>query len=438
MKNTVAIIGRPNVGKSTLFNRLVESKKAITSHREGTTRDRHYGVVDWCGRYFSVVDTGGYMSESEDEFAQQVGKQIQMAIEEAAVVLFMVDCQQGLRSVDKEVASLLRKSGKPILLVANKADNPSLDMQANEFYSLGFETIYRISATHGTGTGDLLDAVVEELGSESTDFSKEELEDIPKVAIIGKPNVGKSTLLNAFLNAERSIVSSKPHTTRSTIHSYYNLFGKKLIFIDTAGIRKKSQVKDSIEFYSMMRTLKAIGEADVCMLVLDAEKGLTDSDQQTINLVYEYKKGVVILINKWDIMLDRGVSAMAYKENIIKQLGNKPHIPILFASGLRRKKLYSTILHSLQVYEYMQKRIPTTVVNVVMLQAIEDVPPPVVKGKSVKIKYVTQLPTRTPTFAFFCNLPQYITPAYKRYLENKIQKHFVFKGTPITLLFKKK
>lgn len=435
MENIVALVGRPNVGKSTLFNRFIQTKKAIISHTEGTTRDRHYGVAEWCGGYFTLIDTGGYVANSEDIFAQQVAAQVGVAIQEASVMLLVVDCKQGLVGLDRDVARVLRRSGKPVLVVANKADNPRLTAYATEFYALGFDTLYTVSATHGTGTGDLLDAVIAHFDKPSTISSSSE---IPKIAIIGRPNVGKSTFLNALLNQERSVVTPIAHTTRSPIHSYYNLYGKRLMLVDTAGMRRKAQVKEALEFYSVMRTLKAMHQADVCTLLINAEDGLTNQDQQIIDLVYAYKKGLVILVNKWDLITKDHKVFLSYRKDLLKQLGNRQDIPILFTSGLNKKNIYQGLEKALQVYENRAKRIPTAELNNVVLKAISQFLPPVTKNKIVKIKYITQLPTTTPTFAFFCNLPQYLPNAYKQYLENQLQKHFNFQGVPITMVFKKK
>lgn len=435
MENIVALVGRPNVGKSTLFNRFVEAKKAIISHTEGTTRDRHYDVAEWCGHNFTLIDTGGYIANSEDLFAGQVAGQVEIAIQEASVVLLVVDCKQGLIALDKDVARILRKSGKPVLVVANKADNPKLTAFATDFYALGFDELYTISATHGTGTGDLLDGVIAHFDKPSTSPLPS---DIPKIAIIGRPNVGKSTFLNALLNQKRSIVTPIAHTTRSPIHSYYNLYGKRLMLIDTAGMRRKAQIKENLEFYSVMRTLRAIQQADVCTVLISAEDGLTNQDQQIIDLAYTYKKGLVILVNKWDLISKDHDTFLTYRKNLLKQLGNRQNLPILFTSGLKKQHIYQTLEKALQVYENRAKRIPTPELNNVMLRSINHFLPPVTKSKIVKIKYITQLPTTTPTFAFFCNLPQYLPNSYKKYLENQLQKHFDFQGVPISMVFKKK
>lgn len=435
MANIVTLVGRPNVGKSTLFNRLVQAQKAITSSIPGTTRDRYYDVAEWSGHEFTVIDTGGYLPHSTDIFAQEIREQVQLAIGEASLVLFLVDCKQGLTPPDQDIASILRKSGKSVIVVVNKADSPKIEEGITEFYALGFDQLYSISATHGTGTGDLLDGVV-------ATFNKTHAPDafagMPKIAIIGKPNVGKSTFLNALLNQNRSIVTPIAHTTRSPVHTYYDLYGKKLILVDTAGMRKRTQIKEGIEFYSVMRALKAIQQTDVCLLVLSAESGLTQQDKQIIDQAWIYKKGVMIVVNKWDVMSKAHKVQLAYKKDLLRELGNRDHLPILFTSGLYKKRIYQTLTKALELYEDRIKKIATARLNKTMLRVIETSPPPASKGRIVTIKYVTQIPTHTPSFAFFCNFPQCLPTVYKKYLENQLRKHFGFQGIPITIVFKKK
>lgn len=433
MANIIAIVGRPNVGKSTLFNRMVEERKAIMSSESGTTRDRHYGYSTWNGKHFTVIDTGGYVQGSEDIFEQNIRQQVQIAIEEATVVLFMVDCQVGLTSMDEEMAHVLRSSTKPVILVANKADNTNLSFMAHEFHALGLGDPYPISATSGTGTGDLLDEVTAYCQDEP-----EQANELPKIAIIGRPNVGKSSLLNALLGEERSIVTPLAGTTRDAIDTVYNLYGKNFILTDTAGIRKKSRVKENIEFYATMRSLKALEESDVCMMIIDAEQGLEGQDLTLISLADKYKKGIVLLVNKWDLITKDNHTTTQYTKDLQQQLGLLSYIPIVFISALSKQRIYQAIEKALEVYANRIQKISTTALNQVMLPLIEKYPPPATKGKYIKIKYVTKLPTLTPVIAFFCNLPQYIQPAYQRYLENQLRKHFNLEGVPVQLVFRKK
>jgi GTP-binding protein len=435
MANIVAIVGRPNVGKSTLFNRLVEQRKAIMASESGTTRDRHYGYATWNGKHFTVIDTGGYVQGSTDIFEQSICQQAKIAIEEASVVVFMVDCQTGLIEMDKEVANILRASAnrKPIILVANKADNVSTSLMAHEFHALGLGEPYPTSAANGSGTGDLLDEI--------TKYCQEDVEqetEIPKIAILGRPNVGKSSLLNALLGEERSIVTPIAGTTRDAIDTIYNLYGKKFILTDTAGIRKKSKVKEDIEFYSTLRALKALQDADVCIIMIDAAHGLEGQDVNLISLAYKYKKGLLLLVNKWDLITKDNHTNANYKKQIEQQLGAHSHIPILFISALHKQRIFQAIEKALEVYTNKTQKISTSALNQVMLPVIERYPPPAVKGKYIKIKYVTRLPTHSPVIAFFCNMPQYIQPPYKRYLENQLRKNFSLAGVPVQLVFRKK
>lgn len=433
MANIVTIVGRPNVGKSTLFNRMVEARKAIMSPESGTTRDRHYGYGTWNGKHFTVIDTGGYVQGGEDIFEQNIRQQIQIAIEEATVVVFMVDCQVGLTAMDTDMAHILRSATKPVILVANKADNTERSFMAHEFHALGLGTPYPIAAISGTGTGDLLDAV--------TAYCQEEGEPtsgLPKIAILGRPNVGKSSLLNALLGEERTIVTPLAGTTRDAIDTVYNLFGKHFILTDTAGIRKKAKVKENIEFYATLRSLKALEESDVCMIMIDAQQGLEGQDLTLLSLADKYKKGIILLVNKWDLIEKDNHTNNQYQKQLQQQLGLLSYIPILFISALNKQRIYQAIEKALEVYANRIQKISTTTLNQMMLPLIEKYPPPAIKGKYIKIKYVTKLPTLTPVIAFFCNLPQYIQPAYQRYLENQLRKHFNLEGVPVQLVFRKK
>lgn len=434
MANIVAIVGRPNVGKSTLFNRLVEQRKAIMDNKSGITRDRHYGYATWSGKYFTVIDTGGYVQGSNDIFESAIRKQIQIAIEEASVILFLVDCKDGLTGLDKDFAAVLRTICKPVLLVANKADNVSNTLMMYDFYPLGMGTPYSISAASGTGTGELLDEVIQNLQEKKP----AEHASLPRVAILGRPNVGKSSLLNVLLGEMRSIVTPLAGTTRDVVDTTYKLYGKQIILTDTAGIRKKAKVKDNIEFYSVIRAISALQEADVCIIMLDATQGLEGQDVNLISLAHRYKKGLVILVNKWDLIQKNNHTADTYRKELLKKLVPLDYMPILFTSTVRKQRLYQAIETALQVDENRKKKISTAALNKTMLTAIERYPPPAVKGKYIKIKYVTQLPTQTPVFAFFCNLPQYVKPPYRRYLENQLRSHFTLDGVPIKLVFRKK
>eukprot|EP01132_Coremiostelium_polycephalum_P000225 gene225-299_t len=426
MANIVAIVGRPNVGKSTLFNRLVEDRKAIMSSESGTTRDRHYGYATWNGKNFTVIDTGGYVQDSADVFEESICQQVKIAIDEASVVLLLVDCQVGITSMDQAVAQILRGASKPVILVANKADNVNTSFAANEFYALGLGTPCPISAASGTGTGELLDEVVAHCQQEA-----EEENELPKIAIIGRPNVGKSSLLNALLGEERSIVTPIAGTTRDAIDTTYNLYGKKFILTDTAGIRKKSKVKEDIEFYATLRSIKALQDADVCIVMIDATAGLEAQDASLLSLAYRYKKGMVLLVNKWDLVEKDHTTHMQYTKQLQKQLGDLSHVPILFISALQKQRIFQAVEKALEVYENKTQKIATATLNQIMLPLIERYPPPAVKGKYIRIKYIARLPTYTPVIAFFCNLPQYISATYKKYLENQLRKNFPLDGVPI-------
>ena len=436
MANIVAIVGRPNVGKSTFFNRMIEKRQAIMDDMPGVTRDRHYGYAEWCGKFFTVIDTGGYVTGSEDKFESQIRKQVQLAIDEASAVIFMVDCKDGLTGFDKEFANILRSSKKPILIAANKADTPDKTMLANEFYAMGMDAeIFPISSENGSGTGELLDALI-------TTFPGEGVEDpdagIPKITIVGRPNVGKSSLLNALLGTERSIVTDEAGTTRDAIHSYYKMYGKNFILVDTAGVRKKGKVRDDVEFYSVLRSLRALEESDVCIVVLDAERGIESQDVNLIGLAHRQGKGMVIMVNKWDLIEKDTKTADKYKKQILEKLAPIDYIPIIFASVLEKQRIFQIVEKAVEVYDNKTKKIPTSKLNDIMLREIEHYPPPSMKGKHINIKYITQVNARFPSFAFFCNLPQYIQPSYERFLENKIREHFTFEGVPVRLIFRKK
>lgn len=434
MANILAIVGRPNVGKSTLFNRLVEKKQAIMDNESGVTRDRHYGYGEWNGKKFTVIDTGGYVEGSDDIFEGAIRTQVKEALEEATAILFMVDCDTGLHGLDQDFANVVREIDKPIFLVANKADNQEKLLASNEFYNLGMEAdLYPIAAASGTGTGDLLDAVVKE-------FDDEELkkEDVPRIAILGRPNVGKSSFVNALVGKERSIVTNIAGTTRDAINTRYNLFEKDFILTDTAGIRKKSKVKENIEFYSVLRAIQALQDSDVCIVMIDAETGLESQDMNIIGLAHKYKKGVVLMVNKWDLQEKDSKTADTYRKFLEEKLGPLNYIPIIFTSVLNKQRIMQTLELALQVHENRSRKIPTSKLNEIMGKEIEHYPPPAVRGHYIKIKYITQLPTHTPTFAFFCNFPQYIKEPYHRYLTNRMREHFDFRGVPIKMVFRKK
>lgn len=432
---TVAIVGRPNVGKSTLFNRLLEQRKAIVEDVPGVTRDRQYGVSEWNGKNFNVIDTGGFVPDSEDVFEREIRKQVQIAVDEANAILFIVDAATGMTDLDDAMADILRRSTKPVFLVVNKVDNNDRMLEATEFYSLGFEQIFFVSAMSGSGTGDLLDAVAD-LIKEDTEIEDEH--GIPKFAIIGQPNVGKSSLLNALIGEERTIVSEIAGTTRDTIHTRYKMFQKDFILIDTAGIRRKTKVHEDLEFYSVIRAIKALDEADVCLLLLDAEKGIAAQDLNIFSLAARKGKGVVILVNKWDLVEKETNTARDYEKTLKQRLAPFSDVPIIFISAKEKTRIFKAIEVGLDVYENRQKKIATSKLNEVILKAIEAFHPPVVRGHPVKIKYITQLPTVVPSFAFFCNFPDDIKQPYKNYLENQLRQSFDFTGVPIRIFFRKK
>jgi GTP-binding protein len=434
---TVAIVGRPNVGKSTFFNRLLEQRKAIVDDVSGVTRDRQYGVADWNGKSFNVIDTGGFVPESEDIFEKEIGKQVMIAVEEANALLFMVDAATGITDLDESMADVLRRTAKPVFLVVNKVDNHERLLEATEFYGLGFDNIFFLSSMSGSGTGELLDA----LAALITDEQVNDLEAegaLPKFAIMGQPNVGKSSLLNALIGQERTIVSDIAGTTRDTIHTHYNLFQKEFILIDTAGIRRKTKVHEDLEFYSVIRAIKAMDEADVCLLMLDAEKGITQQDLNIFGLAAKKGKGIVLLVNKWDMMAKETNTARDYENELKKRIAPFSDVPILFISAQEKMRIHKAIEMALEVYENKQRKIPTSALNDTMLKAIAAYQPPVVRGNPIRIKYVTQLPTHVPSFAFFCNFPDDVKQPYKNYLENQLRQNFKFTGVPVRLFFRKK
>lgn len=434
----VAIVGRPNVGKSTLFNRLTESRKAIVSDEAGTTRDRQYGKVEWGKKEFSVVDTGGFVTGSDDVFEGEINKQVRIVIEEADVILFMVDVQSGVTDLDMDVAKVLRGSKRPVLLVVNKADNNDLLYQSAEFYRLGLGDPYSISSMTGTGTGDLLDAIVPLLTErESKDAFDESL---PRIAVVGRPNAGKSSIINAYIGEERNIVTDIAGTTRDSIYTKYDKFGKSFYLVDTAGIRKKSKVNEDLEFYSVMRSIRAIENSDVCILMLDATRGIEGQDQNIFSLVQRNSKGLVVCVNKWDLVEERTSKAVKVMEEAIRErFAPFTDFPIVFASALTNHHIYKVIEEAMRVFENRRRRIPTNKLNEFFLPLIDNYPPPAIKGKYVKIKYVMQIPeAKTPTFLFFANLPQYIKDPYKRFLENKLRSMWDLTGTPVQLFFRDK
>lgn len=433
---TVAIVGRPNVGKSTFFNRLLEQRKAIVDDISGVTRDRQYGVSDWSGKSFNVIDTGGFVHDSEDIFETEIRKQVKIAIDEADAIIFMVEVASGVTVLDEAMANMLRQSKKPVYLAVNKVDNHLRELEATEFYSLGFETLYNISSVSGSGTGELLDAVTEPIPIDSDE--ENEAQTLPKFAIIGQPNVGKSSLLNSLIGQERTIVSDIAGTTRDTIHTHYNLFNKEFVLIDTAGIRKKSKDKDDLEFYSIIRAIKAMDEADVCLLVIDAEKGITAQDVNIFSLATRKGKGIVVLVNKWDLVEKETNTARDYEAQLKKKIAPFTDVPVIFISAKDKVRIFKAIEIGLQVFESKSRRIPTSKLNEVMLKAVEAYHAPVVRGHTVKVKYIMQLPTHVPSFAFFTNFPDDIKMPYKNYLENQLRTHFDFKGVPVRIFFRKK
>ena len=433
MSNIVAIVGRPNVGKSTLYNRLTETRKAIVDDYSGVTRDRHYGVAEWTDKHFTVIDTGGYVAHSDDVFEAAIREQVVIAIEEATVILFMVDVVTGITDLDDDIAKLLRRSQKPVFVVVNKVDNNQRLTDASTFYSLGLGDIYPLSSMSGSGTGELLDEVIKHFEPEDEDENQ-----LPKYAIVGRPNVGKSSLINALIGRERNIVTPIAGTTRDSIHIHYNQFGHEFMLIDTAGLRKKTKVKENIEFYSVMRTIKALEEADVVILMIDAVEGIESQDINIFHLAEKNKKGIVILVNKWDLIEKNTKTTGIFEEQIYQKIAPFTDVPIVFTSVVEKQRIYKSLEAASKVYENKLKKIPTSKLNDVMLPIIENFPPPAVKGKYVKIKYITQINATSPMFAFFCNLPQYVKEPYKRFIENKIRENFDFTGVPIQIFFRQK
>ena len=435
MANIVAIVGRPNVGKSPLFNRLIERKQAIMDDESGVTRDRHYGVCEWNGKSFTVIDTGGYVKASKDTFEGAIREQVQQALMEASVILFLVDCHTGLHSLDEEFAQILREVNKPLFVVTNKADNQKKIDESTEFFSLGLtDRLFPVASSNGWGTGDLLDEVVKELDDDDVEYDN----GLPKIAILGRPNAGKSSFINALLGEERTIVTDIPGTTRDAINTRYNLFGKDFILTDTAGIRKKAKVKEDIEFYSVLRAIQALQASDVCIIMIDAERGLEAQDINIIALVNKYKKGGVIMINKWDLIDKETNTAVKLEQKIKIKLGPLSYIPIIFASVIEKQRIFKVIEKSLTVYDNKTTKISTSKLNEIMLREIESNPPPVIRGKNIGIKYITQLPTHSIVFAFFCSYPKGISESYERFLINKIRSHFNFEGVPIKVIFRLK
>ncbi|MCY1634512.1 ribosome biogenesis GTPase Der [Marinifilum sp. D737] len=435
MSNIVAIVGRPNVGKSTLFNRLIGSRKAIVNETAGVTRDRNYGKADWNGKEFSVIDTGGYSFNSEDVFDEEIRKQVMLAIDEADAILFVLDVQHGMTDLDEAVARILRRTTKKVYLVANKADNSDLIFAANEFYSVGIgDVVYPISSVNGSGTGDLLDAVV----GDFEEKPEEEDNELPRLAFVGRPNVGKSSTVNALIGIERNIVTDVAGTTRDSIHTRFQKFGHDFMMVDTAGVRKKPKVNEDLEFYSVMRSIRTIETADVCVLILDATRGVEAQDLSIFDLIIKNRKGVVIMVNKWDLIEKETNTMKEFEQEIRNKIAPFNDVPIIFTSALSKQRLLNVLESALEVYENRVRKIQTSELNKVMQDAIAAFTPPSVKGKFIKIKYVTQLPTLAPTFAFYCNLPQYIKDPYKRYLENQIRKNWAFTGVPIQIFMRKK
>jgi GTP-binding protein len=434
MRNIIAIVGRPNTGKSTLFNRLTQTKDAIVDETSGTTRDRNYGFGDWNGIEFSVIDTGGYLMDDEDNFNEEIRRQVELAIEEADVILFLVDVKEGITPMDEDVANLLRKSNKKVLLAVNKVDNIQRRNDVAEFYSLGLGELYEISSTNGTGTGELLDAVVDGMSN-----NLEELPDVPRICVVGRPNVGKSSIINAFIGKEQHIVTPIAGTTRDAIYTRYNQFGFDFLLVDTAGLRKKTKVNENIEFYSVMRSIRAIERSDVCIVMLDATAGLEGQDLNIFSLAQRNNKGIVVVVNKWDLVEKDTHTTKTFEEHIRSKTAPFTNFPIVFTSVLNKQRIFKVLELAKQVYDNRARRISTSKLNDELLTLVKDTnPPPIYKDKKVKIKYITQLPTAYPAFVFFCNLPQYIKDPYKRFVENRMREMFDFKGTPMKLYFREK
>jgi len=435
MSSIVAIVGRPNVGKSTFFNRLTESRAAIVDDMPGVTRDRNYGKSIWNGVEFSVIDTGGYVSGSDDVFEEEIRRQANLAIQEADVIVFLVDVESGLTELDESVYDLLRRNRKPVVTVVNKVDNHQRSLDANEFYALGIEKLFCVSSINGSGTGDLLDEIVELLPKvEETEVD----ETIPRIAVVGRPNVGKSSIINTLVGEDRHIVTEVAGTTRDAVAQHYNKFGHNFILVDTAGLRKKTKVAEDVEFYSVMRSVRTIEDSDVCVLVLDATRGVEGQDVTIFHLIHRNKKGIVVVVNKWDLIEKDNSTMKNFENDILEKFAPVTDIPIVFTSALTKQRILKILEEAMMVFENRNRHIATSKLNELLLGFIEAYPPPAYKGKYIKIKYITQLPTKIPSFAFFCNLPQYIRDPYKRYLENKIRSNFNFKGIPIQLYFRQK
>ncbi|MBE6186250.1 MAG: ribosome biogenesis GTPase Der [Rikenellaceae bacterium] len=431
----VAIVGRPNVGKSTLFNRLVGHRQAIVDETAGTTRDRHYGKTDWNGKEFSIIDTGGYAVNTDDIFEDEIRQQVMLAIDEADLILFMVEVKTGITDLDMMMADVLRRSKKKVIVVCNKVDNYDIIYQSHEFYSLGLGDPYCISSMSGSGTGDLMDEILKQLPE---DTKAEEFDDLPRITIVGRPNVGKSSLTNALLGEERNIVTNIAGTTRDSIHTRYNKYGMDFYLVDTAGMRKKGKEMEDLEFYSVMRSIRAIENSDVCILMLDAQQGLESQDLNIHNLIVRNRKGCVIVVNKWDLIEKENNTMKEWKEFLEKKLAPFNDIPIIFTSVLNKQRILEVLQQAIRVYNSRKRRVPTSELNEYILPIIEDYPPASTKGKYIRIKYATQLPTPTPQFAFFVNLPQYIKESYRRYLENKLREQWDFSGVPIQIYFRQK
>lgn len=436
MSNIVAIVGRPNVGKSTLFNRLIKRRDAIVDSVAGVTRDRHYGKSDWSGKEFSVIDTGGYVEGSDDIFEEEIRRQVHLALDEATVILFVVDLLTGITDFDKEIATLLRKTQKPVLLVVNKVDSPIKEHEATEFYALGMGEYFTVSASNGSGTGDLLDELVKHLSSEP--LADDEDLGLPRFAVVGRPNVGKSSIVNALYGENRNIVTDIAGTTRDTVNTRFSKFNMDFLILDTAGLRKRAKVHENLEFYSTMRSVRAIEHSDVCLLLIDATRGIESQDLNIFHLIYKNRKGLVVLVNKWDLVEKETNTTRDFEKVIKERLAPFTDVPIIFTSALTKQRVLKAFELALQVYELRKQRISTSKLNDIMLPIVKDYPPPMNKGKNVSIKFCTQLPTPTPQFVFFANLPQYIREPYKRYLENQMRKQFDFTGVPIEIYFRKK
>lgn len=434
MSNLIAIVGRPNVGKSTLFNRITGSRQAIVEETAGVTRDRHYGHAEWNGRKFSVIDTGGYVQGSDDVFEEEICRQVKVAIQEASMLMFVVDAMEGITPLDEDVAEIIRRSKKKVFLVANKVDNHERQSYVPEFYGLGLGDPIAVSSVNGSGTGDLLDEIVKNLGPEEEIIEEE----VPRIAIVGRPNAGKSSIVNALLGQDKLIVTDIAGTTRDAIDTRFKGFGFDVVLVDTAGLRKKSKVHEDIEFYSVMRTVRTIEDCDVIMLVIDAQEGFESQDMNIFQLAIKNSKGVVLLVNKWDLIEKDHKTTLKFEETIRNKIAPFNDIPIIFTSATTKQRVIKGLEEAVAVYENRKRRISTSKLNDTMLPIIERTPPPSMKASYVKIKYVTQLPTRTPVFAFFCNHPQYVRESYKRFLENQLREHFNFKGVPIGIVFRKK